>query len=241
MAQRKLLIADKSEAFRYALAAALAADHEIQECGTGPEALSLLRSFRPEVLVLDLMIPGLDGISLLHTATEEGICPAVLATVPFSTDYIEEAAALLGISYLMMKPCNIHATVLRIREMRLPAHSPRTAPAEPRKEISQLLLRLGFSTKLRGYPYTREAVLLLCENPDQSMTKELYPEVAVRCGTSPRQVEHCIRTAIEKAWQRQDPCLWLQYFPASPDGKVPKPSNAVFLTRLASSLDLQQY
>lgn len=240
MTQRKLLIADKSEELRFALMAVLREDYDIAQCGTGPEALSLLRSFRPEVLVLDLMIPGLDGISLLHSAVEEGICPAVLATVSLPSKYIDEAAALLGVSYLMVKPCNIRTTAQRVREMNLPIHSPRAIPTDPRKEVSQLLLSLGFSTKLRGYTYAREAILLLGKNPDQSMTKELYPAVAARCGTSPRQVEHCIRTAIEKAWLRRDNRIWLQYFHPSPDGTVPKPSNAVFLTRLANSLSLQQ-
>lgn len=239
MAQRKLLIADKSEEFRFALTAALQEAYEISQCGTGPETLSLLRSFRPDILVLDLMIPGLDGISLLHTAAEEGICPAVLATVSLPSKYIDEAATLLGISYLMVKPCNIRATAQRIREIHLPIHSPRAIPVDPRKTVSQLLLSLGFSTKLRGYAYAREAVLLLCKKPDQSMTKELYPAVAALCGTSPQQVEHCIRTAIEKAWLHRNNALWAQYFLPAPDGTVPKPSNAPFLSRLANLPELQ--
>lgn len=240
MAQRKLLIADKSEEFRYALAAALREEFQILHCGTGPEALEALRSFRPDVLVLDLMIPGLDGISLLHTSAEEGICPAVLATVSLPSKYIDEAAALLGVSYLLVKPCNIRATAQRIREINLPIHSPKAIATDPRKAVSELLLSLGFSTKLRGYTYAREAILLLWKNPDQSMTKELYPAIAHLCDTNSKQVEHCIRTAIEKAWLRRDNRIWQHYFLPSPDGTIPKPSNAVFLSLLANSLTLQQ-
>ena len=240
MAQRTLLIADKSEEFRYALAAVLREEFQIRHCGTGPEALEALRSFRPDVLVLELTLPGLDGISLLHAAAEEGLCPAVLATVPFSSPYISEAAELLGISYLMTKPCHILATAQRIRELQLPIHSPNSTAADPRKAVSQMLLSLGFSTKLRGYTYARESILLLWKNPDQSMTKELYPAIAHLCGTNSKQVEHCIRTAIEKAWLRRDNRIWQHYFLPSPDGTISKPSNAVFLSRLANSLNLQQ-
>lgn len=240
MAHRKLLIADSCDDFRYALAAALVQDHQILDCGTGPQALELLRDFRPDVLVLDLMLPGMDGISLLRAAVEEGICPAVLATVPFATEYIAKAADRLGIRYLLVKPCHIRGTADLVRDLRLPIHPPGVSPPDPPRAISRLLLLLGFSTKLRGYAYTREAILLLCDNPDQSMTKELYPSVAALCGTSPRQVEHCIRTAIEKAWQHRDNGIWSQYFPKDPSGTIPKPSNAVFLTRLANSMIFQK-
>lgn len=74
----KLLIADGNEEFRRALAAELQGAYHVRCCGDGKEALSLLRSFVPDVLVLDLMLPELDGISLLQSAASAGLCPMVL-------------------------------------------------------------------------------------------------------------------------------------------------------------------
>ena len=75
MDARKLLIADGNEEFRRALAAELQGAYHVRCCDDGKEALSLLRSFAPDVLVLDLMLPGLDGISLLQSAAASGLVP----------------------------------------------------------------------------------------------------------------------------------------------------------------------
>lgn len=106
----KLLIADGNEEFRRALAAELQGAYHVRCCGDGKEALSLLRSFVPDVLVLDLMLPELDGISLLQSAASAGLCPMVLVTSRFYNDYILGALGELSVGYMMRKPCDIPAT-----------------------------------------------------------------------------------------------------------------------------------
>ena len=93
----KLLIADGNEEFRRALAAELEGAYRIRCCADGKEALSLLRSFVPDVLVLDLMLPALDGISLLQSAVGAGLCPMVLVTSRFYNDYILGVLAELSV------------------------------------------------------------------------------------------------------------------------------------------------
>ena len=109
----KLLIADGNEEFRRALAAELQGAYHVRCCGDGKEALSLLRSFVPDVLVLDLMLPELDGISLLQSAASAGLCPMVLVTSRFYNDYILGALGELSVGYMMRKPCDIPATAAR--------------------------------------------------------------------------------------------------------------------------------
>lgn len=237
---RKLLIADGSEEFRSALADMLQGKYHVRLCGDGQEALSLLRGFRPDILVLDLMLPGLDGISLLQTAAEEQICPIVLATTRFITDYISDSVDRLGISYVMVKPCDIRATASRIGDLSLRIHPPLISHPDPRTFVSNQLISLGVSTKLRGYAYLREAVILLGRKPDQSITKELYPDVGALCGANREQVERSIRSAIEKAWLHRDDRVWQKYFLPDADGVIPRPSNGVFISRLADNLILQQ-
>ena len=240
MDTRKLLIADGSEEFRSALAQVLQGSYRIRTCADGQEALSLVRTFRPDVLVLDLMLPGLDGISLLHTAAGESICPVVLATTRFLTEYITESMDKLGISYVMVKPCDIPSTANRIRDLSQRIHPPLVALPDPRTQISNLLISLGVSTNLRGYTYLREAILLMARNPNQTITKELYPAVGTLCNGNREQVERSIRSAIHNAWLNRDDLLWQRYFPPGADGTVRRPSNAPFICRLADTLILNQ-
>lgn len=235
-----LLIADASEEFRTALSNALQGSYRIRSCQTGKETLELLHSEAPDILILDLMLPELDGISLLQLAMDAGIQTRVLATTRLLNDYVVESITKLGVAYLMVKPCDIHATIRRIKDLsRQHIHSMSTGP-DPRTHVSNLLITLGFSTKLKGYTYLREAILLMVKNPMQSITKELYPSVARICGISPLQVERSIRSAISSAWVHRDDSIWMQFFQPAADGSLPRPSNAVFISRLADRLTLDQ-
>lgn len=238
----KLLIAEGTEEFRIALADALQGAYITRTCHNGRDALELLRSFRPDVMILDLMLPGLDGISLLQEAAASGIRPMVLATSRFVNEYVLEAADQLGIGYLMRKPCDVRATVARLGDLTRRIHRPVLTKPDPRTAATNMLLALGFPTKLRGYTYLREAVLLMAKDPGQSITKELYPAVAKLCGgkINAKQVERSSRSAIERAWALGDPQLWLRYFPAASGVRALRPSNSVFICRLADSLRMME-
>lgn len=234
----KLLIADGNEEFRLGLAQALQGAYYVRCCQTGKEALELLRSYSPDVLVLDLMLPELDGISLLQAAVCAGIRPMVLATTPFLNPYVLETAEKLGVGYMMRKPCDIRATVARISDLSQRLLPPLISQPEPRTHVSNLLLSLGIPTKLHGYAYLREAILLMAKDPGQSITKELYPKVSTLCHCDPKHVERSSRNAIESAWTHRDDRVWQLYFPPGPDGTIPRPSNGAFISRLADSLRL---
>lgn len=234
----KLLIADGNEEFRLALAQALQGAYYVRSCESGKDALELLRSYGPDVFVLDLMLPELDGISLLQSAAAAGIRPMVLATTPFLTDYVLDAAQKLGIGYMMRKPCDIRATVARIRDLSQRLAPPPVSQPDPRTNVTNLLLSLGIPTKLHGYAYLREAILLMSRDPGQSITKELYPMVAELCGCNPKHVERSSRNAIEAAWRHRDDRIWQLYFQPGPNGIIPRPTNGTFISRLADSLQL---
>lgn len=237
---RTLLIADSSEEFRLALSEALQGTYCVRACGNGPEALSLLRSFSPDILVLDLGLPGLDGISLLQSAAESGICPMVLASSLFISPYIVDAVSRFGVEYLMCRPCDIRGTVERIGDLSQRLQPQLISRPTPMTHISNLLLGLGLRSNLDGYSYLREAVLLMARQPDIAITKELYPAVASQFGVTWRNVEHSMRTAIEKAWACRDDQIWRMYFSPGPDGSIPRPANTLFISRLADSLLLRQ-
>lgn len=236
MEKRRLLIAEGTEEFRLALAEALQGTFQIRQCSEGNEVRALLHSFRPDAMILDLMLPGVDGISLLQWAAAAGHKPAVLATTRFVSDYVLEAMDKLGVGYLMVKPCDVQATAARICEI-----SDRIRPVplpmpDPQTQASNLLLQLGVSTKLRGYVYLREALVLKANKPDQSITKELYPDVAKICGCGAIHVERSSRSAIAAAWENRDEQVWRTYFSSGRNGSVPRPTNGAFISRLADCL-----
>lgn len=236
MEKRKILIADTAEDFRGALEDALCGIYHVRAAADGMQAISQIRSFLPDILMLDLMLPGLDGITLLQKIAEAGIRPMVLATTRYVSDYMLDAAGQLGVGYIMVKPCDIGAVISRIADL-----SQRLKPAafsapDPKTLVSNTLLRLGISTKLRGYGYLRECVLLMSQDPRQSVTKELYPAAAARLGVTAMQIERSIRSAVNTAWSRQDKNIWQMYFPADHTGMIPRPTNARFISRLADTL-----
>lgn len=235
----RLLIAEGNEEFRLALSDALQGAYQVRNCQDGKDALALLKSFHPDVLVLDLMLPELDGISLLQSAADIGVHPMVLAITRFVNDYVMDAAYRLGVGYLMVKPCDVRATVARIGDLSQRLRRPLVTNPDPRASVSNLLLALGIPTKLRGYSYLREAILLMAHDPGQSITKELYPAVAVACDSTAVHVERSIRSAIAAAWERRDNQIWQLYFQSGADGFLPRPTNAAFISRLADGLRIK--
>lgn len=232
---RKLLIADCNEDFRTALAAVLQEQYQVLCCRSGTEALTLLQQEHPDILVLDLMLPELDGLTLLERISANGIRPMVLAATPIFSDYVSNCAQRMGIEYLIRKPCAIEAIASRIRDLsrRLKAPEPRTDPAS---YVRSLLLSLDISTKHNGFAYLREGIVLMAKDPSQSVTKMLYPEIARICGCNKDNVERSIRTALDRAWEKRDKLKWQKYFPNAQQ----RPSNAVFISRLAEALLLQE-
>jgi len=233
MKTQTLLIADSNGDFRSALREVLQNRYTIRCCETGKEALSILRSEHCDILILDLMLPELDGISLLQAAAREGISPMTLALSPFLNGYVLEMAVRLGVNYLIRKPCDVRAIAARTVDL---SEGPRQQP-DRRAYVSALLIHFGICVKHDGYSYLLEAIVRMADNPLQGVTKELYPAVAAACGSSGKLVERSIRSALDAAWKhREDYPLWRHYFPPSAN----RPTNSVFITRLAESLRLNQ-
>ena len=236
----KLLIADAGEGFREALAEQLRGVYRIRICREGKETLETILSFKPDLVVLDMMLPGLDGVSILQEAARRGLRPTVLAITKYANDYMVEAAGRLDVGYMMLKPCDVRATAQRIQDLAEHRNQPEVMHPDLRTTVSNTLLHLGISTKLHGYAYLREAILEMIANPCQSVTKELYPTVGKICGADKTQVERSIRSAIGKAWDGRDEALWRLYFMGSSAEELSRPTNAVFISCIADRLSMDR-
>lgn len=236
----KLLIADAGESFRQALAERFRGTYRIRTCREGKETLDMMLAFKPDLVVLDMMLPGLDGISILEEADRCGLHPVVLAVTKYPSDYQVEAAARLNVGYMMVKPCDVKAAAQRLQDLAEHIRQPVVVRPDPRTTVSNVLLTLGISTKLRGYAYLREAILEMMDRPSQSITKELYPAVGKICDATKVQVERSIRSAIEKAWSNRDEALWRLYFQGTGVSEPERPSNAVFISCIADRLNMDR-
>ncbi len=232
MAEQTLLIADSSDTFRLALCDALQDTFQIYSCRTGKEALAFLRSCQPDIFVLDLMLPELDGISLLRCSAAEGFQPVTIAFTRLASEYITDNLLDLNIGYILMKPCDVFHAAERIRDV-----SSRSIPGMgriSRDRVSHLLLALSFRPKHHGYSYLLEAIPRYAQCPTQSITKELYVSVGQTVQT--KNIERPIRTAIEAAWAHRDEARWNLCFPSPPGVPPSCPSNAELISRLAEIL-----
>lgn len=232
-----MLIADSVEEFCLALAEQLKGAYRIKICHDGPEALELICSFKPDMLVLDMMLPGLDGITILEEAAALGVQPVVLAVTKDPSDYVIRSATRLGVGYMMVKPCKIKATVARLQDLTEYLRPQEVTRPDPRTAVSNILLALGISTKLRGYAYLREAILEMMRTPGQSVTKILYPAVGKLCDASDTQVERSIRSAILKAWNQREETVWRRYLQPNSEGVLERPTNAEFISCIADRMN----
>lgn len=228
---RKLLIADGNEEFRLALTQALCQEFQTVSTGDGQEALDLLCRERPDILVLDTMLPCLDGLTLLERAAEKAVRPLVLLVCSMYTEYVLRSTRRLGIEYIVLKPCDLEAVAARVRDLgRLPR--PVAPERDLHKRSMELLVSLRFSSKHDGRDYLMIAIPMHYDDPTTAITKATYPAIAKACGRKPKDVERAIRNAIEKAWENGDRELWHRYFP----DHTKRPTNTDFILRMVEVL-----
>lgn len=236
----KLLIADTSEIFGPLLRERLGRSMHTKLCYDGLRTLEALREFRPDVLVLELSLPGIDGLTLLRLIHLEGFRPAVLVTTTMISDYILRELTELRVDYAMRKPVDMGALLRHIQEL---ARKQRDGEGayNAQRAVTELLHLLGFSQHLSGTVYLREAVVMTLMDPVAPMAKKLYASIMKKYGLpSPESVERAIRTSIHKAWETHNPVIWRAYFSTDDSGRIPRPSIGEAIHTFAQALRLAQ-
>lgn len=184
--------------------------HIIDAISNGAEALNKIHSEKPDVLLMDILLPGLDGISLLKELHALKDPPAIVCLSEFYSRTSVEAARKYGADYFLVKPLNPSSIARVLLECADLAFEDRqrqkeSVSADPESEIAvriqKLLKDLGFSPRYHGTTYLAEAVLLLHQSPMflRNLNNGLYQEIAERMHTTPSCIERSIRTAIAVA------------------------------------------
>ena len=243
-----VFIADSAEEFCAGLTALLQRVDGFQVIGTatdGEQAIRQIAQLRPDILVLDLMLSKQDGISVLKAIDRMERKPITLATSGFVTEYVANAAANLGVRYLMLKPCDMTAVAERLEEirggenLRIPAR--RTDKTSIETMVTGIIHEIGVPAHIKGYQYLREAIIIAVNDMDviNAITKVLYPQVAKTFQTTPSRVERAIRHAIEVAWDRGDLDTLQRFFGYTVSNTKGKPTNSEFIALIADKLSLQ--
>lgn len=232
---QKLLIADISEEFCAALEEALCDTFDIRLCNEGNRALELMKSFRPDIVFLDMMIPGMDGIGILENAIQANVRPAVLAAVHHVSDYLWNCINKLGVAYAMRKPCSVETVAARLMDMRTESRRICEDPVVTVDPIKSILVSLGIKISRGGYTCLCAAIQIERRDPGQAVTKSLYPAIAAQCGGTWTRVDKAMRDAIKQAWYRRDNAVWQRYFPrCCREEKCP--TNGEFISGIATYL-----
>lgn len=235
----RLLIANSSEQLVLALSEMLEDSFEISSCCAGDAVMDHVRLFQPDVVVLDTMLPGVDGISVLETMQLAGIRPRVLLTARHISDYVINAAARCHVDFVMSVPCNLRALGARVKDLASMDDHTHESYSGSSDLLDRIYFDLGMKTGSDAYKELVEATRILLQDPGAALTKIVYPEVGKRFKKERNQVERAIARCIEYAWKQRDDRIWLKYFPQSCLSQTTKPTNGYFLSRIVSYI-LQQ-
>ena len=228
----KILLAMNSQALAEVLQEQLSGQFEVLYSRDADETLASLGLYRPDVLVLDMMLGGVDGISILQAARDSGTCDRVVAFTNYIGRYTGAMLEDLNVYHLSKPPSSGIEYAGRIADVALWEREPESIT----QRIRNLLLTLGFKMNTENYRIIECAITLFYQNPAQALSAQLYPAVAKACRGTATQVEKAIRTGIECAWKNGNENVWRLYFAPGTDGKISKPSNGDFLMRMAVCL-----
>lgn len=258
-----VLIADDNQEFSHTLTNYINAQEDIEVIGTakdGNEAIDMINSKNPDVVLLDVIMPHLDGLGVLErvrTMTNKPICIMLSAV---GQDKITQKAIALGAEYYVVKPFDIEILIKRIREIKF--YKPqennqfltRTTPqtyieitnGEDKEKnlealVTNLIHEVGVPAHIKGYQYLREAIMMVVKDIDviNQITKSLYPQIAYKFNTTPSRVERAIRHAIEVAWGRGDQKIVENIFGYTISASKGKPTNSEFIAMIADKLRLE--
>ena len=220
----------------------------------GLEAWELIQTQEPDLIILDLVMPNLDGLGVLERINARTTMsrPKIIMLTAFGQESLTHQAMILGVDYFILKPFDLEVLSKRIRS--LSQDQPSSAQTQFSTstpivttvgnglnlcvEVTTMMHQIGIPAHVKGYQYIRDAILMVVEDVSLlgAVTKELYPSIAKKFDTAPSRVERGIRHAIELAWERGHTDTLKRIFGYSMNIERQKPTNSEFIALLADKL-----
>ncbi|MFD1039189.1 sporulation transcription factor Spo0A [Virgibacillus byunsanensis] len=219
----------------------------------GRDCLEMLDELNPDVLILDIIMPHVDGLAVLNTVRgmERESYPNVIMLTAFGQEEVMKKAVDLGASYFILKPFDLDNLADQIRQVRgintsFPSNTKNGTKKEKKKKdleasITNIIHEIGVPAHIKGYMYLREAITMVYNDIELlgSITKVLYPDVAKKFNTTASRVERAIRHAIEVAWSRGNIDSISALFGYTVSISKAKPTNSEFIAMVADRLRLE--
>lgn len=230
----------------------------------GNEALELIYREEPHVVILDIIMPHLDGLGVLEKLQNAPQRPRVIILSAFGQETMTQRAVNLGADYYILKPFDLDTLGKRIRQLQgdfsdMPngaslnhvvasGKSSSNAPAgngtmppttkNLEVEVTRMIHQMGVPAHVKGYQYLRDAIVSVVQDVSLlgAVTKELYPMIADKYQTTPSRVERAIRHAIELAWDRGNVDFMNRFFGYTINVDRGKPTNSEFIAMVADKL-----
>ena len=259
MQKLKVLIADDNPRMASMIQNILMDDDEIQVVGTaedGVETLGMIEETEPDLLLLDLIMPKLDGLGVMERLQEKQKMkkvPEIIVVSGISQERITDTAFALGASYYLLKPFESETLLSHVQKFKPGARAKLIATGNENRrnekmakynlesDVTNIIHEIGVPAHIKGYHYLRDAIIMAVEDMDvlNAITKVLYPTIAKVHQTTPSRVERAIRHAIEVAWNRGNIDAIDEIFAYTISASKAKPTNSEFIAMIADKLRLE--
>ena len=259
MNELNVVIADDNDRMLRLLRDIVESDEELTVVGTakdGEEAYQLIREKKPDVVLLDIVMPKLDGLGVLDKINQDSTIkkrPHFIMISAIGQEKITEDAFKKGADYYIMKPFDNDMVIKRIKclfEPEPPQNIIYKVAAYEKNEpimtgdlesyVTNIIHEIGIPAHIKGYHYLREAIMMAVEDSQSldSITKILYPSIAKKFQTTSSRVERAIRHAIEVAWSRGKMDTIDELFGYTVSNGKGKPTNSEFIALVADRIRL---
>lgn len=261
MEKLNVAIADDNERMVRLLGEIIKSDDELQVVGTakdGEEAYEMIKHKEPDVVLLDIVMPKLDGLGVMDKVNHDRTIrkhPTFIMISAIGQEKITEDAFNLGADYYIMKPFDNDMVLNRIKHVKnkstatrpdarkVNAYEKTTETRKPNLEsdVTNIIHEIGVPAHIKGYQYLREAIIMSVNDVEMlnSITKILYPSIAKKYQTTPSRVERAIRHAIEVAWSRGKMDTIDELFGYTINNGKGKPTNSEFIALIADKIRLE--
>lgn len=261
MEKLHVAIADDNERMVQLLDSIVSSDKDLEvvgRAGNGEDLVNIIRQKEPDVVLLDIIMPKVDGLSVMQKVNQDaGIKkrPAFIVITAIGQEKITEDAFELGADYYILKPFDNEMVLSRIKHVRkerernfaevrkVNAYESKSEYMERNLEtdVTNIIHEIGVPAHIKGYQYLRDAIIMSVNDMEMlnSITKILYPMIAKKHQTTPSRVERAIRHAIEVAWSRGKMDTIDELFGYTVNGGKGKPTNSEFIALIADKVRLE--
>lgn len=222
----------------------------VGKASNGEDIYEIIKDKHPDVVLLDLFMPKVDGLSVMERVKEEAEIhkpPYFIVITAVGHESITKDAFAKGATYYILKPFQNETIISRIQclqkdKEKYAQYIVDNQEADLETQITELLHEIGIPAHIKGYHYLRDSIMMSIDDIDvlNAITKVLYPTVAKKYQTTASRVERAIRHAIEVAWNRGKLDTLEELFGYTVSNGKGKPTNSEFIALVADTIRLKQ-